>query len=65
MSTATANPQEARVLSLWEGKVEGPGGEPLPVVRFDLVTFLMWFERAEMGLSATRDQLSNLVIPMD
>lgn len=45
--------------------MEGPGGEPLPVVRFDLVTFLMWFERAEMGLSATRGQLSNLVIPMD
>ena len=54
MSTATANQQEARVLSLWEGKVERPDGKPLMVVRFDLVTFLMWFARAEMGLHATQ-----------
>lgn len=64
MSTATANRQEARVLSLWEGKVERPDGEPLPVVRFDLVAFLMWFARAEMGPRVTRGQLSSLVIPI-
>ena len=33
---------------MWEGKVERPDGKPLMVVRFDLVTFLMWFARAEM-----------------